>query len=149
MGTIQEILVLENNGYINYGEHIGNVNFNENMPSVLPTPGQLGAMCCPRCKNTVWADSPKCVFCHFDIQSYRRKKRCKWEIARLTKMENITGGIMAVLFFAMLISVFFKNNILAFILFLPCVANMFFYNAIGDKKVELKKELKEYDYLCY
>lgn len=140
---------MENNGYINYGEHIGDVSFNETKPLIMPSAGQVGAMCCPRCKNTVWADSPRCLFCHFDIQAYRKKKRCEWEIARLSKMENIAGGVMTVLFFAMLIGGFFNHNTLALVLFLPCIASMFFHNAIGDKKSELKKELKEYEYLCY
>ncbi|MGK8252727.1 hypothetical protein [Moraxella lacunata] len=144
---------MENRGYINHGEHFGDVRFEHNgIPPIMPIMGQTGSMCCPRrgCGHAIWSDSVQCPYCHFDMRAYWQKEGCKQDLQRLKGKLNIVEWVSLTCAGLMLIMLYLKSigfaTLALFFIFALCVS---IASSLDERVAEVQKKLKEFDYLAY
>lgn len=95
---------MENKGYINNGEHHGDVFFSKDaIPPIMPSVGQIGSMLCPRhaCQQAVWNDMDYCPFCHYNLKQYRYCQDLQYKIDGLEALSWRVGLIMTIAFFVL------------------------------------------------
>ncbi len=144
---------MENKGYINYGEHYGDVRFEENgIPLIMPIMGQVGSMCCPRkgCGHAIWSDSLRCPYCHFDIRAYWQKENYRQDLQRLKGRLNIVEWVSLACVGLMLVMLYLKSigfvTLALFLVFAFCIS---IANSLDERVAEIQKKLKGFNYLTY
>lgn len=98
-----------NKGYVNYGEHYGDVFFSKDaIPPIMPSVGQIGSMLCPRhaCQHAVWRDMDYCPFCHYNLKQYRYCQDLQYKIDRLEVLSWRAGLMMTIAFFVPFLCLF-------------------------------------------
>lgn len=139
-----------NKGYMNYGEHYGDVFFSKDaIPPIMPSVGQIGSMLCPRraCQHAVWNDMDYCPFCYYNLKQHRYCQDLQYKIDGLEVLSWRAGLMMTIAFFVSFLCLFLSSKdilhtiaILSFII--SFVSMKIKQNA--DKKIdEYNEELQQ------
>ena len=88
----------ENHGYINKGEHKGNIYFGLRD---APPPYHPNAIKCYQCPKYTWRNTPDCVHCGADIHYYLECQKVKAEISytvyRIERLSKWLIGVVALI----------------------------------------------------
>lgn len=142
-----------NKGYINYGEHYGDVFFSKDaIPPIMPSVGQTGSMLCPRraCQHAVWNDMDYCPFCHYNLKQYRQCRDLQYKISELETLSWRAGLIMTITFLVPLFMLLFIPSkptsffqMIAILLIAISFIAMLIKKTAEDKHSQYTKKLKQ------
>lgn len=147
----KEMWALGNKGYVNYGEHYGDVFFSKDaIPPIMPSVGQIGSMLCPRraCQHAVWNDMDYCPFCHYNLKQYRQSRDLQYKISELETLSWRAGLVLTISFFTAPICFFLLNpsqgslQLIAILSFIICFIAMQIKKNVDAKAHEYTEELK-------
>lgn len=128
---------MKNKGYVNYGKHYGDVNFNG---FVCPPQGHNNAVNCPECDNLTWRHSPHCVYCGYEVKEhfYQKELAVNIDIVRRKLLWKLTFFLGLIMLFHWLT---IKGN-------LPMYTPLFLILGLGlTIKPKIEKEINRLDLL--
>lgn len=128
----------ENHGYINRGEHQGNVYFGLRN---APPPYHQNAIKCHQCQQPTWRDTPDCVYCGADIKCELERMRLRREIRYLkNRIERLSLWLIGAVS-VILLSFWLNVMWLTVLGFAACVFLITCVNSLQQYKDNLQTQL--------
>ncbi len=132
----------DNHGYINQGEHQGDVYFGQRS---APPPYHKKALDCHQCEQPTWRNTPDCVHCGADIRGDLECRDLKREISYTNYRTERLSLWLICSAIVILVAVWLNVMWLMVVAFILCAVPSAIIGKLQQRREVFRKRLYQFD----